>query len=562
MGQSKNIYAGRQQGFSLLVALIFVTFFGAVLATFVYDRSDVVLRDEAGVTGWQAAKIARASRIYVRNQLSANPNLKYVLDIAGSGPQVIPLGELMAASLLPSDFAVQGNGAFLTALGQEITVIMANYPVDGDPNLDSTVPTAYVYLRDSDRSNASLVQQVVQAIRREDVAIAAPVFNGTTNISGDCNGMGDAVVIWDSGCMGTIEFAALTGDATFEPGSLVVPSWRAVNFDTRVLMRYPQPEVSGMNTMLTELEMGDPLADCETNAASRISVPSDAAGITDLCGSMNDDVTAVNDADADRRRDIINTRNLSGNSYIAYQQTGNDVVLDNETGTRTNAATDESHSFDVTGNLTATGDAKAFDGDITVTGTTTLDRNIIVPTRIGQDVTANIGGVLTANGMTSDNLEVFNTVITPAAISANTVNAVPAANITSSLTTSVMQMNTAGATVNVATDADLLGITEAQTTAISGASGVGSYSYVAGNLNVQNMMVTGNVNIADTAVVAGQAAIGTLNVSNAGGDAQCAGDCPGRIEYCEQNGGALGFDCCMRNVWNDNRYVCVSDGGI
>ncbi|PCI01890.1 MAG: hypothetical protein COB76_00275 [Alphaproteobacteria bacterium] len=556
--QMNNMFNTSQKGFSLLIALIFVAFFGTVLTNFVYNRSGEVLRSEAVITGWQAAKVARAARIHVRNQLAANPNLKFNLDIDAAGPQIIPLATLTSNGLLPVDFANQRDGDDVTALSQEIVIIMANYPVAGDPALETTVSTAYVYLRDSERSNASLIQEVVQAIRRENVAIAAPVFNGAVNMSGDCDGFGDSVVIWDSGCMGLAEFTALTGDAVFEPGSLVIPAWRTVNFDTRALMRFPQPEQSGLSTMLTELEMGDPLADCETNAASRIEVPSDEPGSSDLCGAMSDDIAAVSNGDADHRRDIIGTQNLSGNSYVSYQQTGMDVTLDSATGARTNAVADEAYSFDLNGTLTATGDMKAFDGNINIAGNTTVDRNVIVPTRDGQTITANIGGVLSGAAMTSNSLEVFQTVTTGAPISANTASATPAAQVTGSLITSTMQMNTNG-TVNVATDADLLGETDSQFMIVTGAGSAGSYSYVAGNLNAQNINITGDNNVSNTAVVGGVSTIGTLNVTN-GNDSLCAGDCPKRVEFCETNGGALGFDCCMRNVWNDLRYVCVNDG--
>lgn len=557
MAQKQKQFSNRQGGFSLLVALLFVAFFGTVLTSFVYNRSGQVMRAEANITGWQAAKIARAARVFVRNQLAADTNLRATLDIDAGGPQEIPLSTLMSQSLLPADFAVQQGGEFVTALGQQITVIMANYPIDGDPTQDSTVPTAYIYLRDSAKSNSGIVQEIVQEIRRQNVAISAPVFNGATNISGDCNGMGDSVIIWDSGCMGMVEFTALTGDTTFEPGSLVVPAWRSVNFDTRALMRFPQPEQSGMNTMLTELEMGDPLADCATNDASRISIPSDGTNVTDLCGAMDDDIAAIDNDLADHRRDIIGTRNLEGNSYVVYQQGGNDVTID-DTGMRVNAATDEAYSFDVSGTLDAAGDMKVFGGDIALSGAATVDRNVMLPTRLGQTITANVSGVLSANDMTSDTLEVYQTVITGSSISANTAAVTPSTNVAASMTTETLQMNTNG-DVNVATNADLLGDSTIQSTIISGTGSAGSYSYVTGNLNAQNIAIDGNNNVSDTAVINGVTTIGTLNVTN-GGSAQCAGDCPQRVAFCEQNGGALGFDCCMRNVWNDNRYVCVSDG--
>lgn len=554
MEKKHNQYRFRaNHGFSLLVALIFVSFFGAVLGTFVFSRSGENMRREAQITGWQAAEIARAARIYVRNQVINDPNLKYTLDIASGGPQEIDLSVLSSTGLLPADFANTRDGVRVTALSQEIKVYMANFPVDGNPTAEATVPTAYVVLLDNERSNAGFTQEIVEAIRRENVAIGAPVFDEDgNNLTGDCNGFGDTVGLWDTGCMGLAEYTVLTGDAVFTPGSLVIPAWRSVNFDNRILMRTPQPEMGGANTMLTELEMGDP--DC----ANTITVPDDGSGTTELCGAFSDDISAGDVATADRRRDITGTRNLMGNSYISYSQSGTDVTFDNETALRRDAAVDEANSLDVLGDLTATGDLKAFEGNIAIGNTATIDRNVIVPTRSGQSVTANIGGVLTSNSMTSTDLEVFNTVSTSAPISANQAVVVPSASITNALATKFMRMETNG-TVNVSQDADLLGDTNAVSTAITGGGQVAGYSYVTGNLGVQNLQVNGGVNVNDTVVVGGGSTIGRIDVTN-GNDAQCAGDCPERIEFCKANGGALGFDCCMRNTWNDRRYVCVNDG--
>lgn len=532
-----------QKGFSLLIALIFVSFFGAILTGFVYDRTGESMRDEAEITGWQAAKIARAARVYVRDQFVANPNLKATLDIDAGGPQTVQLSTLISESLLPSDFARSTGGRFFTALDQEISVIMANYPIDGEATDENTVPTAYIYFRDSDRSNASLVQDIVQAARRENVSVSAPVFDGSANISGNCNGMGDSVVIWDSGCMGTVEFAALTGE-TFEPGSLVIPAWRSVNYDSRVLTRYPQPEMDGMATMLTELEMGDPLADCATNPANRVKMPSDSGleTVTELCGAHSDNPGAVTAAAADRRRDILNTRNLVGNSYIDYHQAANDVTIAAD-GTRVNAATDEAHGLNIGGNLVATGDMKVFGSDMTIGQKATIDRNVMVPTRMGQTVTANIGGVLSGNSMSSETLEVFNNVNTGATISSQTANVTPAAVMNGGLVTNKMQMNTSGANVNVTGNADMLGTTTTGSTTITGASTAGSFTYVAGNLNTRNINVQNNVNVNDTAVFNGGATIGRIDVTN-GGSARCAGDCPPRHEYCISQG-ALTYEQCM-----------------
>lgn len=505
-----------KKGFSLLIALVFVAFFGSVLTSFVYSRSGESLRNEAEITGWQVAKIARAARVFVRDQLSANPNLKF--DLAASGPQLIDVDDLTNASLLPHDFAREDGGSFFTALDQEIRVIMANYPVGADPAALSTVPTAYVYLVASDRAGQSLIQDIVQAARRQDVAIAAPLFDEfNNNLSGTCDGLGDSVVIWDTGCLADVEFATLTGE-DFVPGSLMVPAWRSVNFDSRILMRFPQPEGTGASTMLTELEMGDPLADCETNEDSRITVPSDDAGETELCGAISDNIAEADGQLADRRRDMLNIGNLEGGTYVAYRQSGNDVTHDSITGFRTNAAADEVNALDLDGDLTATGDMKVFEGNTDVAGTVTVDRNVLVPTNAGNTVTASVGR-LSGNAMTASTLDVTALVTTGAPISANEIIATPTAIIDGTLVTEQMQMNTGGATITSTGGADMLGRTDASSVALSGA---GEYSYISGSISTQSVNVTGNV------AAGNSAALSTVSAGRVD-TAECRGDCPERI---------------------------------
>jgi hypothetical protein len=534
-----------ESGFSLLVALIFVAFFGSVLTTFVYNISGDTLESEADITGWQAAKIAKAARIYVRDQIVANPNLKFNLDIDAGGPQVVSLNTLSANALMPSDIARQAGGQFFTALDQEIIVIMANFPIDGDPNEDSTVPTAYIYLKDSPRADASLIQDVVDTARRQDVALSAPIFNAGANISGTCNGLGDAVAIWDTGCLGEVEFTALTGEADFVPGSLLIPAWRAVNFDTRVLMRFPQPETTGMTTMMTELEMGDPLTDCDTNTASRIAMPSDSGAVSDLCGAMSDNSAATNNADADRRRDIIGTNAIQGGSYVAYRQAGNDVVVDNA-GVRTNAPADENYAFNVNQDLTATGDMKIFDGNITISDNTQIDRNAIVSTQTtGRLVSANIGNRLSGDGLSTKTLEVINTVNTGSNISATGITATPAGRVTGTMVSQQLLMNTGNSTINVNGSGFMLGDTQSDSTIITGTGDVSGYSYVSGNLNANNVQVQNDAQTGNTVLVGGTTNISQiLNIRNGGGTANCAGDCPERIDFCT-NQGALSFEECM-----------------
>lgn len=532
------------KGFSLLITLIFVAFFGSVATTFIYNQTGVTLKREAEIAGWQAVKIARAARVFVRDKFAANPALPQTLDIAATGPQVLSIDIIKNAALLPDNFLREEGGEYFNALDQRIVVFMANYPIDGNPSLETTVPTDYIYFEDNEVTNGSLIQDIVQSARKQDLALAAPIFDANgINLSGQCNGLGNAIAIWDSGCMGEVEFTALTGE-TFREGSLLVPAWRAVNFDSRILMRYPQPELVGMNTMLTELEMGDPIADCETNPNSRISIPSDTGGVTDICGSLSDNQAASDISEADRRRDILNTNNLQGSSYIAYQQGGSDVRVDSA-GIQSNSGADETYSFDVANGLVANGDMKAFEGNISVSGTSTLGRNVNVPTRTGQTVTANIGRTLSANGLNSTNLEVLGNYGISAPIGTEVLNVEPSANIPGTLVTEQLDMGTASSSVNVVTRADMLGTTNTDNMVVTGATNTSGYSMIAGNLNLQGAVVSGQTQVQDTIAVRGAANMLRLDVTGT-----CAGDCPERRLWCIANRGALSFhDCMAQNGW-------------
>lgn len=537
MTQFKKHHIGNQKGFSLFIALIFVAFFGSVLTGFVYSRSGESLRDEAEITGWQIGKLARAARVFVRDEYVANPNLR--AELALSGPRDIPVEDLIEASLLPTNFARTSGSEAFTALGQEIRVIMANYPLDGDPSDLRTIPTAYIFLANNHRTSGSLVQDIVQAARRQNVAISAPLFDPDgNNMSGTCNG-GPSVVIWDTGCMSEEEFTRLTGEPEFAVGSLVVPAWRSVNFDTRILMRFPQPEGTGASTMLTELEMGDPLADCDTNPNSRIKIPSDTDGTTELCGAMSDDVAQADNALADRRRDMLNTRNLEAQTYVAYGQTGMGVVIEPGTNARINKTQNEV-SLNVDGGVVATGDMKTFGGNMTLSGNIGVDRNIAVPTNDDGvvKVTARIGGTLTANTLTSTELEVMNPVSTDARVRAQDVFASGGTSVGNVMVTDNMYMNGNGSTITTTGGANMLGETNINAMTVTGASAISNYTYVTGELNTSGLAVNSNVNAAKSAYI-GRTTTERVDVTN-GGSANCRGDCPLRTRYAIEQGALNG----------------------
>lgn len=541
----KTNFYNKNNGFSLAIVLLLITVLGGFLGGIVINSGGQSTRLEAEIAGWEGAKIARAARIFVRDELANNANLANELNATlGTGPRDIPVSTLIGEAMLPNGFAREQGGEFFNALGQRIRIIMANFPVDGDPALDTTVPTAYVYYENSNKSNGSLIQDIVQEARREGVAVSAPLFNGGANISGDCNGEGDSAVVWDTGCMSDLEFTALTGD-NFVEGSLIIPAWRSVNFDARALLRFPQPESTGFPTMLTELEMGEP-NDCDTNPNLFITIPADdgTPDASEICSSVSDSGATI-----DNRRDIIGVRNIEAESIIANPQVGDDVFIDTTTGIATVRA-NETHALDIAGSLNATGDAKVYDGDVTVTGDLIADKNIFVTrTDAGTPLSASIGSVRTGNS-TSDGLIVTERPDLEGNIAVQGDVAINGAvNVSNSLVTQNLQMTGGAANnMNVSGDANMLGSSQFQTVNISGAGSTGSYSYVSGEFNTSNdLTVNGSVNSSDSLSFLGTTTVSTMNVYNPNGsiDAECLDDCPQREldEFCRNITGMTYAEC-------------------
>lgn len=392
----KKHYQGAQNGgFSLLIALLFVVAFAGALASFTFGRQGENIRVAAEISGWQMAQLARAARIHVRNQMIVNPNLDVTLDLLGGGPQEIRVHDLINLSLLPQGFGHRiNNNRYNNNLGQRMRVFMANHPVDGDPNDPLTVPTAYVYFENNAKSTPALIQDMVTAVRLEGVAVSAPLYTNGVNQTGDCNGLGDTVIAWDTGCLSNTEFNAITGD-DFEIGSLLIPAWRSVQFDNRALMRFPQPEIAGSLTMTTPLEMGI-ISNCAGNPAGYIEIPvDDGAGHTmapsEICEARDDNGTIARD----NRRDIIGVNSIQMDSFLMDPQEGRDVRFNSALGTAA-VLVESGPQFIVNGALQTSGDAKIFDGDVAIGGNLHVDRSITVSNAMGALVSARIGGNLNA----------------------------------------------------------------------------------------------------------------------------------------------------------------------
>lgn len=312
-----------QRGVSLLLALIFVAFFGGILITMARFNASEIRETEARIAGWEAIEIAKAARLYVRDQVADNPALRTM----AATPTRITLDTLRNGGYLSPGFGRVSGGNDVTALGQPIFVIMANWSPDGlggPPSAQTTVPSAFVYFGDSAKSTPELMIDAVESARRQGASINAPLFDANgTNRSMSCRGAEPAVGLWDTGCLRRDEYATLAAavgaDTVFRPGALIIPVWKAVHLDLRAVMRHPQPENPGFATMLTDLQMGTPVGDC-TQVGNQVTITTlDSVGNTTTTATGVCDV--VPDDGTNRRFNITRVGSLAADRIIAEPQT-------------------------------------------------------------------------------------------------------------------------------------------------------------------------------------------------------------------------------------------------
>lgn len=324
--------SGTQGGFSLFAVLLAVMALGGVVSSFALYNSGQSRVSQAKSAGWTLVQVSRAARLYVRNNsipLPAGvdqnadgvPDDTFVKATLSVVPQEIPVSSLVAAGLLPPGFPDRN------ILDQRMRVFAANYPLDGDPALPSTVATAYVYLEPSPRSSAMMMQVLASAARENGLPVSAPTLDGSGNPSEDCQADGKPdVVLWDTGCLNGVQFTALTGDV-FVPGALVAPAWRSMAHDPRALMRYEQAENPDAARMATNLSMGISNVD-DTGVCQKEIIVSEpnANGITyqdrstGLCDVLPDQPGLPSIAEADRRVDLANVGAITAERVIARPQ--------------------------------------------------------------------------------------------------------------------------------------------------------------------------------------------------------------------------------------------------
>ena len=554
-----------QNGFALASVMLIITAMAAILTGIVYSQSGEKRRHEAEIAGWEAVQIGRAARIHVRNlmenitpadlAISGAATARQHLAMTADTQPDITIDSLIAANLLPDNFARRdGAGNYFNALGQPIRIIMRNYPLGGDPALETTVPTAFVYFEDNFASSPELNQTIVQSVRAESVPVSAPLYSGGANLSGTCSsanplntGAGMAVM-WDSGCLDTAEFTALTGDI-YNGGSFVLPVWRTVNFDPRALLRFPQPEQTALQTMTVDLSMAEGTEGCATG----IIIPDETGGTpSTLCHANDDDVTLSQD----NRRSIFNVPTLQSSNLIIDTQSGDDVTsgvyIDGD-------ASDGTADLIISGNLDAIGDAKVFNGVTTVNNELSTDKNIYVSGGgTGFAASSEIGTLSTGQSATN-NLVVFNAADIGAEVSVqDNVNNVNTLNATADLISeNFITANRGGVSVNVTDNANILQpgaaaslISSTMTVTAGSSIGGSSYSVATARFNVlDGADISGPIGIANNADFNGPVTTGRIDVHNGGSTAECYGDCPLRTEsaQCAQAAadGYVTYDDCM-----------------
>lgn len=414
-----TIRSGRtQRGVSLLLALLFVAFFGAVLVTIARFNSDTIRVSEARVAGWEAIEIAKAARLYMRDQLIANPT---TLRNTYATPQSISIATLSNGGYLSRGFGRTGS---TSALNQPIYVVGANWPLNGDPNDNATVPTAFVILGTSAKSQPEFMVQAVDNARKLGATINAPLFDSSgANISADCRGGGNSVGLWDTGCLTPAEYATLAAavgaPTVFQAGGLVIPVWKAVQPDMRAVMRVPQPENGGYATMLTDLQMGSPNGDCSlaTNQVS-IKTVDNSDPLNPVIKDVSTGVCKVVDDDAatNNRFSINEVGNMTAERLVAEGQFADYGAEASDIGTSRDDV------MRISGNVTLGADMRVFNtmpmpvaqgGQQAVNarfdipqGTLAVERNAYVYSQdTSHHATATIGSIQEARALISDSLE-------------------------------------------------------------------------------------------------------------------------------------------------------------
>lgn len=247
----------KEDGFSLLIVLLFVGIIGSLFSGMLWYQQGEAVRKKSYAAGWHLVQLAKAARLYVRDRSTPTaPEFEAAFSSASllAASVEVTVADLIDADLLPAGFSS------INPLGQNVRIFADNYPPNGGA---AQVPTAYLITDEATAGTRSSIYatsrnmaSLMQGAREAGMAASAPLIANGVNRSDDCGGT-PAVMIWDTGCLNANDINKVTGNTvTIAEGQVIVPAWRVVNQDFRALMRYPQPENIGANTMLTDLHMG------------------------------------------------------------------------------------------------------------------------------------------------------------------------------------------------------------------------------------------------------------------------------------------------------------------
>lgn len=238
----------------MFLTLFFVAGVGLVISTVAFYGRDIQLRNQGYAAGWHITTIAKAARVYVRDN-SINPvHPTSFANLQVTGGIEVDIDDLIDNGYLPPNFSA------VNPLGQTVRIFAYFYPVvaPGAADPDVNVPTAYV-LTDDDgppRINTNSALALMDGARSAGLSASAPLFVNGANLSDNCGGSA-AVMIWDTGCLNDADIALVTGGTVnIAEGQVMVPAWKSVQHDVRALMRYFQPENPGANVMSTNMFFG------------------------------------------------------------------------------------------------------------------------------------------------------------------------------------------------------------------------------------------------------------------------------------------------------------------
>ncbi len=357
-----------QSGYGMLAALFFVSFIAGMTTLSIDFERKRLERSQASAAAWHVATLSKAARIYVRNNsfptatadtdgdgLADDNNNDGIVDdtfsmvaLQADADNVIPitLNDLNNAELLPPNFTLTN------VWGQDANIFAALYPMTAGPIQQQ--PAAYVLLDEGPRPNPLNMKSLVIEAAQFDASFNAPIFDNTgANVTGDCDGDGEEdLANWGAGnseCLDISDYTRFGVAAAFQPGSLIVPTWRMEFHDDRAMLRYRQPGLSDANTMLTDLKFGEEAVDAAGACTDFLDVfipDGTATDFTDANGNTYNQVssgvckvipeeadvnphaiTQNNIIERDRRVDIQNVSNLDIRQVIlADQQLENPTV--------------------------------------------------------------------------------------------------------------------------------------------------------------------------------------------------------------------------------------------